>query len=120
MHYIKTAEHVSEIFIPSDRPIILVFLHQGLLRKSDGFNPNGGAEYKGVSDFRPICCYTLEMVIDRDMFTKHTLFVYALLSRVTLESAELSCWFASSALAILISRKRSQIAAWVQWTLDSL
>jgi len=35
----------------SDRPIILVFRHQGSLRKSDGFTPNGGAEYKGVALF---------------------------------------------------------------------
>jgi len=43
---VKTAEHV-EIISPSDRPIIIVFRHQGSLRKSDGFTPNGGAEYKG-------------------------------------------------------------------------
>jgi len=42
---IKTDEHVVEILSLSDRPIILVFRHQGLLRKSDGFIPNGGAEY---------------------------------------------------------------------------
>jgi len=35
-------------------PSLLVFHHQGLLRKSDGITPNGGAEYKGGSDFRPI------------------------------------------------------------------
>jgi len=34
---------IIEILSPSDRPII----HQGLLRKSDDFTPNGGAEYKG-------------------------------------------------------------------------
>jgi len=38
-------------------PIILVFHHQGSLRKSDGFTPNGGAEYKG-SDFRTVCVKT--------------------------------------------------------------
>jgi len=32
-------------------PIILVFSHQGLLRKSDGFIPNGGAKYKEVTIF---------------------------------------------------------------------
>jgi len=36
---IKTAEHVIEILSLSDRPIILVFRHQGLLRKSDGYYP---------------------------------------------------------------------------------
>jgi len=42
VHCIKTAEHI-EILPLSDRSIILVFRHQGLLRKSDGFIPNGGA-----------------------------------------------------------------------------
>jgi len=43
---IKTAERIIEIR-QSDRPIILVFRHQGSLHKSDGFTPNGGAEHKG-------------------------------------------------------------------------
>ena len=47
---IKTAEHI-EILSLSDRTIILVFHHQGLLRKSDGFTPNGGAKYNGVAIF---------------------------------------------------------------------
>jgi len=46
---IKTAEHFIEILSLSDRPIILLFRHQGLLRKSDVFIPNRGAEYKGLS-----------------------------------------------------------------------
>ena len=40
--YVKMAEHIIKILSPSDRPIILVFGHQGSLRKSDGFTPNGG------------------------------------------------------------------------------
>jgi len=45
---IKTVECIIEILIsPSDRLIILVFSHQGSLRKSDGFTPNGSAKYKG-------------------------------------------------------------------------
>ena len=48
---IKTDEHTIEILSLSDRPIILVFCHQGLLCKSDGFTPNRGAEYKGVAIF---------------------------------------------------------------------
>ena len=48
---IKTAEHITEILSQSDRPIILVFRHIGSLRKSDGFTPKGGAEYKGVAIF---------------------------------------------------------------------
>jgi len=43
----KTAERIIEILSPFDRPIILVFRHQGSLRKFDGFTPNGGAKYKG-------------------------------------------------------------------------
>jgi len=41
--------------------------HQGSLRKSGGFTPNGGAKYKGGSNFRPICGYISEMVIERGM-----------------------------------------------------
>jgi len=48
---IKTAERIIKILSLSDRPIILVFCHQWLLRKSDGFSPNEGAEYKGVAMF---------------------------------------------------------------------
>jgi len=41
----KTAERIIELLSLSDRPIILVFRHKGLLRKSDGYNE--GAKYKG-------------------------------------------------------------------------
>ena len=51
VYCIKTAERIIEILSLSDRPIILVFRHQGSLRKSDGFTSNGGAEYKGVAIF---------------------------------------------------------------------
>ena len=44
---IKSATHVIVIPSLADRPIILVFRHQGSLRKSDGFIPGGGDEYKG-------------------------------------------------------------------------
>jgi len=47
VYCIKTAEHIIEILSPSDRPIILVFGHQGSLRKSGGVTPNGGVKYKG-------------------------------------------------------------------------
>jgi len=66
---IKTAECVIEILSISDRPIILVFRHQGSLRKSDGFTLIEGAENKGCSDFRPICGRISETVIDRAIFT---------------------------------------------------
>jgi len=45
------------------------FSHQGSLSKSDGFTPNGGAKYKGVSNFRPICGYISERVLDRGIVT---------------------------------------------------
>ena len=48
--FIKTAEHI-EILSLSHRTITLVFRHQGLFRKSDGFTHNRGAEYKGVAIF---------------------------------------------------------------------
>jgi len=66
---IQTAEHIIEVLSLSDRPIILVFRDQRLLRKSDGFIPNGDAEYKGASDFRPICGYISETVTNRGIFT---------------------------------------------------
>jgi len=66
---VKTTERIIEILSPSDRPIILVFRRQGSLLKSDGFTPNGGAKYKGVSNFRPICGYISETVIDTGIVT---------------------------------------------------
>jgi len=51
VYCIKTAERIIEILSPSDRPIILVFHHQGSLCKSEGVTPNGGAKYKGVAIF---------------------------------------------------------------------
>ena len=66
---VKTAEHIIEILSLSDRPIILVFHHQGSLLKSDGFTPNMGAKYKGGSNFRPICGYISERVLDTGIVT---------------------------------------------------
>ena len=40
----KIVEYIIGFLSRSDRPIILVFCHQGSLRKSDGFIPNGGAK----------------------------------------------------------------------------
>jgi len=51
VYCIKTAERIIEILSLSDRPIILVFGHQGSLCKSEGVTPNGGAKYKGVAIF---------------------------------------------------------------------
>jgi len=71
VYCIKMAERIIEILSLSDRPIILVLRHQGSLRKSDGFTPNGGTKYKGPggSDFQPICGYISETVIDRGIVT---------------------------------------------------
>jgi len=51
-------EHIIDNISLSDRPIILVFRHQGLLRKSD-------AECKRSSDFQLICGYISETVTNR-------------------------------------------------------
>jgi len=48
---VKTAERIIDILSLSDRSIILVFRHQGLLHKSDSFSTNRGAKYKGVAIF---------------------------------------------------------------------
>jgi len=48
---VTTAEHIIEILSLSDRPIILVFRHQGSLLKSDSFTLNGGDKHKGVAIF---------------------------------------------------------------------
>jgi len=79
---VKTAECIIEILSLSDRPIILVFRPIGSLRKSDGFIFNRGTEYKvrGYSDFRPICGYILETIMDRDIFTKYEYKIVCVLS----------------------------------------
>ena len=65
MYCIKTAEHIIEILSPSDRPIILVFRHQGSLRKSGDVTTNGGAKCKGVAIFDQYAAIILKTVIDR-------------------------------------------------------
>jgi len=55
VHCIKPADHIIEMLSLSDRPIILVFRQQGLLRKSDGFSTDGRG--RRGSDFQPICGY---------------------------------------------------------------
>jgi len=66
VYCIKTAERIIEILSPSDRSIILVFRHQGSLRKSDGFTPNGGSKYKGVAIFDQYAAIS-KTVIDRSI-----------------------------------------------------
>ena len=51
VYCIKTAERIIEIISQSDRPIILVFRHQGSLRKSEGVTPNGAPNTRGVAIF---------------------------------------------------------------------
>ena len=68
VYCIKTAERIIEIISPSDRPNILVFRHQGSLRKSEGVTPTGAPNTRG-SDFRPICGYISETVRDRGIVT---------------------------------------------------
>ena len=48
---VKTAERIIKILSPSDRPITIVFRHQGSLRKSGGFTPTGGQIQVGVAIF---------------------------------------------------------------------
>ena len=71
MYCIKTAERIIEILsLNSDRPIILVFRHQGPLLKSDGFTPNGSTKYKGVAIFDQYAAISRpETVIDRSIVT---------------------------------------------------
>jgi len=60
----KTAERIIEILSPSDRPIILVFRHQGRCVMWR-LHPQQGRQIQGGSNFRPICGYISETVIDR-------------------------------------------------------
>ena len=90
VYCIKTAERIGEILSPSDRSIILVFRHQGPLRKSDGFTPNEGTKYKGGSNFRPICSYISERVLDRGIVTMEVEYkvVCALLNSAAFDDLE--------------------------------
>jgi len=51
VYCVKTAERIIEFHSPSDKPVILVYRHQGSLCKSVGVTPNGGPKYKGVEIF---------------------------------------------------------------------
>ena len=68
---IKTAERIIKILSPPDRPIILVFRHQGSLRKSGASPPTGAPNTRGGvgRNFRPICGYISETVIDIGIVT---------------------------------------------------
>ena len=54
---IKTAEHIIKILSLSDRIILLVFRHQGSLRKSDGFTAKAPNTSGKGSDFQPMRLY---------------------------------------------------------------
>ena len=82
---------IIEFLSLSDRPIILVFRHQGSLRKSGGFTPNGGADWRqiqGSSNFRQIRGYISETVIDRGIVTMEDEVVYALLNGAAFDDLE--------------------------------
>ena len=70
--------------------IIQVFRHQESLCKSDSFTPNGSTKYKGGSNFRPICGYISERVLDKDIVTKEDGYkvVCALSNSVTFDYPE--------------------------------
>jgi len=57
------AERIIEILSPSDRPIILVFRHQGRCVNLTASPPMGAPNTRGGSNFRPICGYISETVI---------------------------------------------------------
>ena len=89
VYCIKTAERIIEILPPSDRPVILIFRHQESLRKSDGFTPTGAPNTRGVaktSNFRPICGYISERVLDRGIVTMEV--VCALSNSATFDDLE--------------------------------
>ena len=84
---IKMAERIIEILSRSDRPIITVFRHQVSLRNQTVSPIRGGAN---TSDFRPVCSYISETVIDRRIFTVEDEYkvVCALLNGATLDDLE--------------------------------
>jgi len=55
----------SKFLSRSDRTIILVFRHQGRCINLRASPPTGAPNIQGGSDFRPICSYISETVIDR-------------------------------------------------------
>jgi len=78
---VKTDERIIEILSLSDRLIILVFRHQGSLRKSDDFTHNGGAKCKGGCNIRPICGYISETVIHKGIVTMEDITRYGDITR---------------------------------------
>ena len=64
----NSSTHHQNFFIV--RAIILVFRHQGSLLISYGFlHPQRGCQIQGDSNFRPVCGYISETVIDRGIVT---------------------------------------------------
>jgi len=66
------AERIVEIISLLICPSFQFFVIKGCcanLTASRAFTPNVGTEYKGGSDFRPICGHISETVIDRHIFT---------------------------------------------------
>jgi len=69
VYCIKMDERIIEILSLPDRPIILVFRHKGRCSNMPASPPTGGAKYKGGRNFRPMCGYISETVIDRGIIT---------------------------------------------------
>jgi len=72
VYCIKTVERIIEILSPSDRPIILVFVAESRCVNLTASPPTGAPNTRGVtktSNFRPICGYISERVLDRGIVT---------------------------------------------------
>jgi len=83
VYCIKTAERIIDILSLSDRTIILV-------SSFSSPTPNGGAKYKGGGiNFRQICGYISERVLDRGIVTMEDEYMYVLY-RIVLFSMTLS------------------------------
>jgi len=81
VYCIKTAHRIIEILSLFVRPIILIFLSNARVIASP---PTGEPNTRG-SNFRPICSYISETVIDRSIVTMEDeyKFVYALSNSAT-------------------------------------
>ena len=73
VYCIKTAERIIEILSPSDRTIILVFfVTKGRCVNLTASSPTGAPNTREIaktSNFRPICGYISERVLDRGIVT---------------------------------------------------
>jgi len=79
-----------EILSLSDRPIILVFVTKGRYGNLMASPPMGVQNTRGGSDFRPMCGYISERVLDRGIVTMEDEYkaVCALSSSATFDDLE--------------------------------